>query len=125
MTTRAANAIIPPTTPTNRRSSTSARPPQTDILDERDPFSALDDEEPPPYSRYDPLTHPQPEQPQLPLSTSANTGRLHPTPPTQSFPSSPQGPSHAYSSHAYHSTPHSMSTYPGHMNPPSPTVNSY
>ena len=52
-----------------RRQSTGSRPPQPNLLHDPDEFLESDDDQPPPYSRYDPLA-PQPpnlqQPPQLP-----------------------------------------------------------
>jgi hypothetical protein len=119
MASQASTATTTPTTPENRRSSTSSRPAGPNLIIPSDIPSEFDDEEPPPYSRYDPLTHPHLQDiPDEPLGTNRSVHGQTPVP----VPQPPRHPVTPPSTHYGHSPPrHSMSTYPGQRSPRSPT----
>src|SRR5277367_1484061 len=75
--------------PVNRPSNTGNRPPQPNLLHNPDDVSDSDDEEPPPYSRYDPL-HPQPNPQDEQQHRPPFPPRPNAAPQQQQYPTGPQ-----------------------------------
>lgn len=79
-------ASKPPDAPIQRPTHSGSRPPQPNLLHNPDDVSDSDEEEPPPYTRYDPLAQPQPQARPPPQNVQHPPRPEHQRP----YPGSPQ-----------------------------------
>jgi hypothetical protein len=129
----ASTAAAAPDAPVNRSNHTGGRPAQPNLLHNLDDVSESDEEEPPPYSRYDPLTEPPSEPPpqntphpprqggsQRPYPGRAQNSYHSNLPPAPRPPFSPHSSQGSASSHAGQYSPPFQQYPPKFPQPPAP-----
>ena len=114
-----------PDAPVNRPNHTGSRPPQPNLLHDPDDVSGSDEEEPPPYSRHDPLAQPQSEPPPQNTQNPPRSGgsqRPYPGSPQNSYhsnlPPTPQPPFSRHPPQGFASPPAGQYSPPLQQYPP-------